>query len=136
MRTVGENTHNQRVEALRQKVHEIRQRIVQDGVNFTFTPGRLTPLPWRLSREAFDQVDRRILNMVFPRNTEPVTKDGRSFLNYTAAANKTSKKILCLLVILPTVLRGYVQALRRGLRLIALGLRMLEGQVRRTHTHT
>ena len=133
LRVVGENTNNQRVNALRQKVHEIRQRIVQDGDDFTFTPRRLAPLPWRLSREAFNQVDRRIQNMVFPYKTEPVTKNGRSFLNFTAASNKTSKKILCLLVILPTVLRGYVQALRRGLRLIVLGLRMLEGQV---YTHT
>ena len=111
-----------------EKILEIRHQLRQPE-DFVFTPRRVAPLPWRLSREAFDEVDRRVLRMVLPHNTEPFTKDGRSFLNFSKASNKTSKKLLILLVVLPTVLRGYIQPLRRGLRLLVLGLRMLEGQV-------
>ena len=91
----------------------------------------LTPshLPWRLTREAFEEVDRRIVSMIFPHNTERVTKDGKSCLRAPAATCKTSKKLIMLLYVFPTVLRDYVQPLRRGLRTVVLALRMLDGQV-------
>ena len=127
-RAVGENPKDLSVGELRAKIMEIRQRLRQPA-DYYFTPLQLGRLPWRLTREAFDEVDRRILRMVFPHNTESLTKGGRTFMRFTNAANKTSKKILALLVILPTVLRGYLQGFRRGLRLLVLGLRMLEGQV-------
>ena len=41
---------------------------------------------------------------------------------------KTSQKILALTIVLPTVLRGFIPALRRGFRYLTLGLRMLKGQ--------
>lgn len=125
---VGENTKDLLVDELRQRIMAIRRQLRQPG-DYFFTPLRLGRLPWRLSREAFDEVDRRVLRMVLPHNTEAVTKQGRTFLRFTNASNKTSKKLLALLVILPTVLRGYIQPLRRALRLLVLGLRMLDGQV-------
>ena len=128
LHTVGVNTRDMLRPALVQKVTEIRQQLRQPG-DFFFVPRKLAPLPWRLNREAFNDVDRRVLNMILPHNTESICRDGRSFLNFSKASNKTSKKLLILLVILPTVLRGYVQPLRRGMRLIILGLRMIDGQV-------
>ena len=126
---VGEDTRGLLVNDLVLRVMQIRQRLRQPG-DYFFLPRRPVPLPWRVSLEAFNEVDRRIRAMVYPHNTERViNKDGRSFLRLTEASNKHSKKILALLVILPTVLRGFIQALRRGLRLFVLGLRMLEGQV-------
>ena len=54
---------------------------------------------------------------------------GQSFLRSTSATKKTAEKILALLVVLPTVLRHYIRQLRRGICLLVLALRMLEGQV-------
>ena len=126
--SIGEKTSDLSMDELRAKVMNIRRRLRQPE-DYFFVPTSPAQLPWRLSRTAFDQVDRRVLRMVFPHNTESLVKDGRTFLQYSNASNKTSKKLLALLVVLPTVLRGHVQALRRGLRLVVLGLRMLEGQV-------
>ena len=94
-----------------------------------FTPLKPSPLPWQLSRSGFDEVDQRMKAMVFPLNTESVFKDGKSFFNSSAATNKSAKKHLVLLRILPTVLRGFVQSIRRALRFLVLGWRLLEGQV-------
>lgn len=127
-RAVGVKTSDLLVDALRAKVREIRHRLRQPE-DYYFVPRKPAQLPWRLTREGFAEVDRRVLRMVFPHHTESLVKNGRTFLRFTNASNKTSKKILALLVVLPTVLRGYIQAFRRGLRLLILGLRMIDGQV-------
>ena len=57
-----------------------------------------------------------------------MTLSGKSFLQNTSATKKTAQKLLALLVILPTVLRHFIRALRRGIRFLVLALRMLEGQ--------
>ena len=41
---------------------------------------------------------------------------------------RTSEKLTALLVILPTVLRGFVPAVRKGLNKVILGLRILQGR--------
>ena len=128
LRAVGETSRELRVPQLKRRVMEIRRRINQPG-DFRFTPLTPSPLPWRLTRIGFDEVDKRILAMVFPHKTESIIKDGKSFLNSCAATCKTSKKHLALFVILPTVLRGFTRPLRRGLRFCVLGWRLLEGQV-------
>ena len=112
---------------------EIRRTLRQPG-EYSFVPRQLSPLPWRLSAEAFQEVNRRVRAMVYPHNTERPIKKGKTFLNYTAAAKKMKVTHLVLLVILPTVLRDYIQPFRRGLRLFVLGLRMLEGQVHSYNT--
>ena len=92
MKQVGEKTTGLLVGDLRRRVLEIREQLRQPG-DYMFKPIKPSPLPWRLSREAFEEVDRRIVCMVFPRNTERVTtKDGRSFLRSASATNKTKKK--------------------------------------------
>ena len=128
LHTVGETTTDMLVEDLRRRIMQIRVQLRQPG-DFMFTPRRPQPLPWRLTPAGFDEVSRRIRSLVFPTNTERVLKKGKSFMNLTAAIGKSAKKHLMLLRILPTVLRGFVQALRRGLRYLVLGWRMLEGQV-------
>ena len=76
-RAVGESTNNLLVDSLRAKVVEIRTRLRQPG-DFFYTPLQPKPLPWRLSKSAFNQVDQRILNMSFPHNTSTVTTpDGK-----------------------------------------------------------
>ena len=125
---VDESSNGLLVEAVRQRVMEVREQLRQPA-DYMYAPRTPTPLPWRLTRDGFDTVDRRIVSMVFPANTERVVKDGKSFLRAPAAICKTAKKIMMLLYIYPTVLRGYVSALRRALRFVVLGLRMLQGQV-------
>ena len=125
---VGERTNRLLVADVRAKVMQVRQLLRQPG-DYFFTPMTPTPLPWRVNAAGFKDVDQRVLNMVYPHNTERVVKKGKSFLQLTAAACKTGKKILALTVVLPTVLRGYVHALRRGIRLMVLGLRLIDGQV-------
>ena len=106
---VGEKTNGMRVGELRELIAQIRRQLRQPG-DYMFTP--LTPphLPWRLTRDAFHEVDRRILAMVFPHNTERVTKNGKSCLNLSAATGKTSKKVIMLLYIFPTVLAEGLRA--------------------------
>ena len=106
---------------------EIRE-LLRQPADYFFTPMSPSPLPWRLTRDAFAEVDRRITAMVFPPKTERVVKDGMSFLHSPAATSKTKKKLMMLLYVLPTVLRGYVRPIRRALRLLVLGLRMIDGQ--------
>ena len=128
LRAVGEDTKKLRVPQLKRRVIQLRRQLNQPG-DFYFTPLKPSPLPWQLSRTGFNEVDVRIKALVFPLNTEHILKDGKSFLNSSAATGKSAKKHLMLLRILPTVLRGFVPALRRGLRFFVLGWRILDGQV-------
>ena len=128
LRTVGEKTNGLLVGALRRRILEIQRELRQPG-DYMFKPRTPELLPWRLTRDAFEEVDRRIVSMVFPQHTERVTKNGKSCFRLGAATCKTSKKMIMLLYILPTVLRDYVQAFRRGLRFIVLAIRMIDGQV-------
>ena len=128
LHAVGETTTDMLVPDLRRRITQIRAQLRQPG-DFMFTPRQPQSLPWRLSSDGFDEVSRRIRSLVFPANTERVLLKGKSFMNLTAAIYKSAKKHLMLLRILPTVLRSFVQALRRGLRYLVLGWRLLEGQV-------
>lgn len=128
LRSVGVSSQGLLVGDLRRRVMQIRRQLRQPG-EYTFTPLKPAPLPWRLTPAGFKEVDKRVLAMVFPCNTERVIKDGKSFLNYCAATSKSIKKHIMLIRILPTVLRGFVQSVRRALRSLILGWRMLEGQV-------
>lgn len=77
-RAVGERTNELSVGEVREKVIRIRTELRQPG-DYFYTPLKPNPLPWRLSREAFDQVDKRICNMSFPHNTPSVfTPDGNN----------------------------------------------------------
>lgn len=128
LRVVGEKTDRIPVDNLRRRVMEIRQVLQQPG-DYMFSPRRPTLLPWQLTRAGFEEVDQRIKVMVFPLKTEAVLYKGRSFLNSAAATSKSATKHLMLFRVLPTVLRGFVQPVRRALRFLVLGWRLLEGQV-------
>lgn len=128
LRVVGERTSGLHVPVLKRRIAEIRRQLQQPG-DFMFRPRTPSHLPWRLTRVGFNAVDERVRSLVFPLNTERVLKDGASFLNSAAATCKSAKKHMMLIRILPTVLRGFVQSVRRGLRKVVLGWRLLEGQV-------
>lgn len=125
---VGETTSGLLVGDLRRRIMRIRVQLRQPG-DFLFRPRNPTHLPWRLTATGFQQVDKRIKSLVFPLCTERVLKNGKSFLQSSAATSKSAKKHLMLLRILPTVLRGFVKGVRRGLRFLVLGWRLLDGQV-------
>ena len=133
LKMVGQRTTGVRVNELRKRIMQMRVQLRQPG-DFMFSPLKPSPLPWQLTKDGFDVVDRRVRGLVFPLNTERVLNKGRSFLQSTGATGKTSKKILMLMRILPTVLRGFVRALRIGLCYVVLALRLLEGQVHSFNT--
>ena len=86
------------------------------------------PLPWRLTTEAIDEVDRRVCEIVYPHGINGCSKEDISFLKKAGRTWRTSDKITTLLCILPTVLRGFVPAVRAGFRKMIWGLRILEGR--------
>ena len=75
-RAMGEDPRAVLVDDLRQQVGRLFVRIRQPGP-FMFTPRRQNALPWRLTTDAFKEVDRRVCSMVYPHKTEPVVKDGQ-----------------------------------------------------------
>jgi hypothetical protein len=91
-RVVGEKTNGLTVAEVREKVVRIRTELRQPG-DYFYTPLKPNPLPWRLSREAFDQVDKRICNMSFPHNTPSViAPDGNNaFDTHTCAPHMHTK---------------------------------------------
>lgn len=73
---VGENTRGLLVAAVREKVMSIRGKLRQPGP-FLYAPANESPLPWRLTPDAFKEVDQRIRNMIFPHNTETLVIEGK-----------------------------------------------------------
>ena len=87
----------------------------------------LSALPWRLTPRAKTIVNKRVVGISYPHNTPTCSVGNESFIN-RAGCWRASEQIQALLVILVTVLRGFVLAFRTGLRSLVLGLRILEGQ--------
>lgn len=87
-----------------------------------------TPLPWRLTDKGIAEVDKRVCNIVYPHGVNGCSKDDNSFLKKSGRTWRTADKLTALLYILPTVLRGFVPAVRAGLRKLIWGLRVLEGR--------
>ena len=75
VRAVGVNPNDMLIGELRAKVIEIRNQLRQPG-DFFYFPGKPSPLPWRLTPEAFEVVDERIHNMVFPHGVDRLVKEG------------------------------------------------------------
>ena len=97
-------------------------------VHFTLSHVGCTPLPWRLSPTALEEVDSRVLKIIYPRGTNGCSKEGVSFFKKSGRTWRTSEKLLALLRIMPTALRGYVPTVRATLRHLVWGLRILEGR--------
>ena len=85
-------------------------------------------MPWRLSFTALEEVDSRVLKIVYPRGTNGCSKDGLSFFKKSGRTWRTSEKLMALLHILTTALRGYVPTVRAAVRHLVWGLRILQGR--------
>ena len=85
-------------------------------------------LPWRLDETAMREVDRRTLALVYPHYCEVVSSRTESFWRKSSVMWKMKHKTLILMVLLPTLLRGYVPDLHRAICKLAEALRHLDGQ--------
>ena len=90
-------------------------------------PGALNPLPWRLTEEAKEIVNKRVVEIIYPHYT-PVCHVGNESFIERGGCWRTASKLIAFLVILVPVLRGFVLKFRQGLRSLVHGLRILEGQ--------
>ena len=75
-KAVGARTAGILVETLREKEFGLINKVRQPGP-YLYTPNPPAPLPWRLTATAFDEVDRRIVNLIFPHSTENLVRNGR-----------------------------------------------------------
>ena len=113
-----------RVRELRARLTQLRDMAVR-GERIPLS--QLKPLPWRLTPMARRIVNKRAATLCYPHYT-PVCHIGEdSFINGTGCW-RTASKLLCFLVILVPILRGFVTTFRTGLRRVVHGLRILEGQ--------
>ena len=87
------------------------------------------PLPWRLTREQVSIVDKRVRDMWWPHHTHRLCKRGASFFVKSNRCWKARDKMTIFMVLLPTVLRGFVPAVHQALLQLVFALRRLEGQV-------
>ena len=107
-------------------------------------------LPWRLTSKAIDIVDKRACNIVYPHGVNGISKDDINFLKvdttilthnaytdsyiHTQTTKKSGRtwrsadKLTALLSVLPTILRGFVPAVREGFKKLIWGLRILQGR--------
>ena len=124
---IGGTTFEQtdRVKDLRLKLISLRSR-AQDGERIVLL-GKLNPLPWRLTPAARQVVNNRALRVCYPHYTPLCSIDSDSFIN-GAGVWRTANKLLALMVLLVPLLRGYLPAVRLGLRSLIWGIRILEGQ--------
>ena len=84
--------------------------------------------PWRLTPNQVKLMDKRVRSMWWTHYTDKLCWDGHSFWTKTDRMWKASHKCFCLLVILPTCLRGFVKATHLALLYIVDAFRRLDGQ--------
>ena len=84
--------------------------------------------PWRLSKEQIKLMDNRVNSMWWPHCSDKLAWHGASFWKKTDRIWKAKHKVLCLLTILPTCLRGFVKSAHLALLYIADALKRLHGQ--------
>ena len=120
-----------RVAVLRKQILKWRQELMDSPSSNIIIGKGCKPLPWRLSVHAAQEVDRRVCNIVYPHGVNGCSKDDVGFLLKSGRTWRTADKLTALLCILPTVLRGYVHAVRVGVRKVIWALRILQ-----VHTHT
>lgn len=78
------------------------------GIFTNFVNGALPP--WRLTKAQLGLMDKRVNSMWWPHYSDKVSWRGVSFWKKTDRIWKAKHKILVLLTILPTCLRGYVSS--------------------------
>ena len=87
------------------------------------------PLPWRLTREQLRIVNSRVCDMWWPHRTHRLAKRGLSFFYKSKRMWKSRDKMTIFMVLLPTILRGFVPGVHQALLQLVYALRRLEGQV-------
>ena len=87
------------------------------------------PLSWRLTSDEVSIVDRRVRDMWWPHHTHRLCKRGASFFIKSNRIWKCRDKYTVFMVILPTVLSGFVPTVHHALLELVFALRRLEGQV-------
>ena len=114
-----------RIRQLRERVQALRDTALRgERIPLANAKG---PLPWRLTSQAKEIVNRRVLGISYPHDTPTCSVGADSFIN-KAGCWRTASKLTAFLVILVPALRGYVKPFRTGLRSLVHGLRILEGQ--------
>ena len=84
--------------------------------------------PWRLTPNQVKLMDKRVRSMWWSHYTDKLCYDGHSFWTKSDRMWKASHKSFCLLVILPTCLRGFVKSTHLAILLTVDALRRLDGQ--------
>ena len=127
---VGNRSSNGMYKAWSSKKKDAKHR--DDCIAFDIFPEFHAPdssPPWRLSVEEVNTCDLRVRSMWWPSYMDPLAYDGHSFMTHSDRIWKASHKAYALLVILPTVLIGFVPALHTAFLMLLSGLRRLAGQV-------
>ena len=113
------------------RIAELRTRLTQlrdtAAAGEPIPTGVLKPLPWRLSPQAKETVNRRATTLCYPHYT-PVCHVGKDSFFNRAGCWRTASKLLAFLVLLVPLLFGFVKPFREGLRRVVYGLRILQGQ--------
>lgn len=86
-------------------------------------------LPWRLSAEQRQKLDKRTSTISWPHYVEPLYYRGASFWIKPSRMWKSRRKYRLLLFFLPVLIRDQVPRLREALLLLTWAMRRLEGQV-------
>lgn len=86
-------------------------------------------LPWRLSAEEVSVVDARVGRIWWTHYMDPLCWGGYSFFKKSDRMYKSRHRSFILLVLLATMLRGYIPAVHMGLVILVSVLRQLQGQV-------
>ena len=84
--------------------------------------------PWRLTAAQKALMDTRVKSMWWTHYSDKLAWKGHSFWTKSDRMWKAKHKILILLTILPTCLRGFVAATHYALMLVVDALRQLDGQ--------
>ena len=88
-----------------------------------------TRLPWRLTKLELKVLDKLVRSIWWPHYVERVCDKTHSFWNKPKLMWKAKHKSYILMVLLPTLLEGYITAVHTALLHIVNALRHLDGQV-------
>ena len=98
------------------------------GIFESIWKGNDGPLPWRLSRQERNMLDKRTSNIAWPHYVEPLYYRGASFWKKPSRMWKSRRKYRLLLFFLPVLIRDQLPRVRNGIVLLASALRRLDGQ--------
>ena len=84
--------------------------------------------PWRLTKIQRRFLDQRVKSVWWTHYGEKLAWKGHSFWSKTDRIWKAKHKLLCLMTVLPTCLRGFVKATHLSILYIVDAIRQLDGQ--------